>query len=676
MGRKKIKIQMIKDERNRQVTFLKRKSGLLKKAYELSVLCDCEIAVVIFSSQNKLVQYASTNMDKVLMRYTDFGEPNESLTNTQCSNMYGEGDNDDDETFRGASAAIDRQMGIGGTPANYDFTSPLNHGGAMHSPSSDLHYRHPYGDGAHDPAAAAAAVAAATPVPLVNGAAMGMAGASHPYMQHHDQRSHLGAGYSPSVENMDSAANASSYYPASMSSYGGQGPGGAMYAQQHRVLPQSSFASSMSGYPYGLAAQSQLQQQLPYSQSLMRGYPYQAQNGYAQQQSQAHQQSQTQSVGGDGSEPDGAPQPGSMMYQVGQPYQPGQVLGRSLDSYRSRLSASNAANGATPGGSQYMVYRMPDGSTQTVDANHQTNAAGQQLHTIAEADDASRANNQNQGQDKDDAGNDNDSQRRRQLDGRRDVEIVIENEDATDDDGSHSVSSRQKSLESSDLQADIPEDDKSSKASVESPVQQEATLDSNRSIATPVSGPNGARLGETPNGSNSRSTPGPQPHGRRLPPAVNTAGRPAGNGSGSGPGSNEPGPQTAMLIEYVQSLPSPSSFQPVMYQQNENYSPMEFGSTPIVGPQSTSAFQWPVPATSSAGTPTPPVSAQQKQNQQESGAENNGENISVISSESTSSQNRPSLKRGAVSKNPLTPSDEPSSLSHHHSNASPKRTRI
>ncbi|KAJ1756161.1 Myocyte-specific enhancer factor 2D, partial [Coemansia sp. RSA 1591] len=55
MGRKKIKIQTIKDERNRQVTFLKRKAGLLKKAYELSVLCDSEIAVVIFSSQNKLV---------------------------------------------------------------------------------------------------------------------------------------------------------------------------------------------------------------------------------------------------------------------------------------------------------------------------------------------------------------------------------------------------------------------------------------------------------------------------------------------------------------------------------------------------------------------------------------------------------------------------------------------
>ena len=36
----------------------------MKKAYELSVLCDCEIALIIFSSSNKLYQYASTDMDK------------------------------------------------------------------------------------------------------------------------------------------------------------------------------------------------------------------------------------------------------------------------------------------------------------------------------------------------------------------------------------------------------------------------------------------------------------------------------------------------------------------------------------------------------------------------------------------------------------------------------------
>ena len=53
----------------------------MKKAYELSVLCDCEIALIIFSSSNKLYQYASTDMDKVLLKYTEYNEPHESLTN-------------------------------------------------------------------------------------------------------------------------------------------------------------------------------------------------------------------------------------------------------------------------------------------------------------------------------------------------------------------------------------------------------------------------------------------------------------------------------------------------------------------------------------------------------------------------------------------------------------------
>ena len=81
MGRKKIQISKINDERNRQVTFTKRKFGLMKKAYELSVLCDCEIALIIFNSSNKLFQYASTDMDKILLKYTEYNEPHESRTN-------------------------------------------------------------------------------------------------------------------------------------------------------------------------------------------------------------------------------------------------------------------------------------------------------------------------------------------------------------------------------------------------------------------------------------------------------------------------------------------------------------------------------------------------------------------------------------------------------------------
>uniref|UniRef100_A0A2K5IS77 MADS-box domain-containing protein n=1 Tax=Colobus angolensis palliatus TaxID=336983 RepID=A0A2K5IS77_COLAP len=82
MGRKKIQISRILDQRNRQVTFTKRKFGLMKKAYELSVLCDCEIALIIFNSANRLFQYASTDMDRVLLKYTEYSEPHESRTNT------------------------------------------------------------------------------------------------------------------------------------------------------------------------------------------------------------------------------------------------------------------------------------------------------------------------------------------------------------------------------------------------------------------------------------------------------------------------------------------------------------------------------------------------------------------------------------------------------------------
>ncbi|CAG8494791.1 17047_t:CDS:2 [Racocetra persica] len=88
MGRKKIQIKPIKDERNRQ-----RKYGLMKKAYELSVLCDCEIALIIFNSNNKLVQYASTDIDKILLKYTEYNEPHESKGNHDFANTTEDDDN-------------------------------------------------------------------------------------------------------------------------------------------------------------------------------------------------------------------------------------------------------------------------------------------------------------------------------------------------------------------------------------------------------------------------------------------------------------------------------------------------------------------------------------------------------------------------------------------------------
>ncbi|EEC78686.1 hypothetical protein OsI_18828 [Oryza sativa Indica Group] len=63
-SRGKIEIKRIENTTNRQVTFCKRRSGLLKKAYELSVLCDAEVALVVFSSRGRLYEYSNNRGKK------------------------------------------------------------------------------------------------------------------------------------------------------------------------------------------------------------------------------------------------------------------------------------------------------------------------------------------------------------------------------------------------------------------------------------------------------------------------------------------------------------------------------------------------------------------------------------------------------------------------------------
>ncbi|MCO5575628.1 hypothetical protein L7F22_029430 [Adiantum nelumboides] len=59
-----------------QVTFSKRRDGLLKKAYELSVLCDAEVAVIIYSTSGKLFEYASSSIAKIIKRYEELQPQN------------------------------------------------------------------------------------------------------------------------------------------------------------------------------------------------------------------------------------------------------------------------------------------------------------------------------------------------------------------------------------------------------------------------------------------------------------------------------------------------------------------------------------------------------------------------------------------------------------------------
>ncbi|KAL6867595.1 hypothetical protein ACP4OV_015619 [Aristida adscensionis] len=62
MGRGKVELKRIENKNSRQVTFAKRRSGLLKKAYELLVLCDAEVALIIFSSgRGRLFEFSSSS---------------------------------------------------------------------------------------------------------------------------------------------------------------------------------------------------------------------------------------------------------------------------------------------------------------------------------------------------------------------------------------------------------------------------------------------------------------------------------------------------------------------------------------------------------------------------------------------------------------------------------------
>ncbi|PSR83416.1 hypothetical protein BD289DRAFT_369967 [Coniella lustricola] len=96
MGRRKIEIKAIKDDRNRSVTFLKRKGGLFKKAHELSVLCSVDVAVFIFGQNKKLYEYSSGDMRELITRYTYHGGPNEHKGPSDFNGGLDDEDEDDE----------------------------------------------------------------------------------------------------------------------------------------------------------------------------------------------------------------------------------------------------------------------------------------------------------------------------------------------------------------------------------------------------------------------------------------------------------------------------------------------------------------------------------------------------------------------------------------------------
>ncbi|XP_047937876.1 MADS-box protein defh21-like isoform X2 [Salvia hispanica] len=74
MGRGKIEMKKIENNTRRQVTFSKRRSGLLKKTHELSVLCDAQIGLIVFSTKGKLTEFCTPSdisMKQIIERYAN-----------------------------------------------------------------------------------------------------------------------------------------------------------------------------------------------------------------------------------------------------------------------------------------------------------------------------------------------------------------------------------------------------------------------------------------------------------------------------------------------------------------------------------------------------------------------------------------------------------------------------
>ena len=88
MGRGKIVIQRIDNSTSRQVTFSKRRNGLLKKAKELAILCDAEVGLMVFSSTGRLYDFASTRLSSIYLLSFLFVFPHAFCYHLHVQNIF------------------------------------------------------------------------------------------------------------------------------------------------------------------------------------------------------------------------------------------------------------------------------------------------------------------------------------------------------------------------------------------------------------------------------------------------------------------------------------------------------------------------------------------------------------------------------------------------------------
>lgn len=113
MGRKKIEIRRITNDRVRNATLTKRKRGLLKKAMELSILCDCQIALTIITRDKRIIQYSNSNPEDVMRACNEGSLRFSSFSNEDYRPMFlkkNASDSDSKSTTTGNSLLEEREL--------------------------------------------------------------------------------------------------------------------------------------------------------------------------------------------------------------------------------------------------------------------------------------------------------------------------------------------------------------------------------------------------------------------------------------------------------------------------------------------------------------------------------------------------------------------------------------
>ncbi len=62
MGKRKIQIQQLSNEKTRQLTLAKRKKGLIKKAMELAILCNADVFIEVAGEDKETTIFSSSDL--------------------------------------------------------------------------------------------------------------------------------------------------------------------------------------------------------------------------------------------------------------------------------------------------------------------------------------------------------------------------------------------------------------------------------------------------------------------------------------------------------------------------------------------------------------------------------------------------------------------------------------